>query len=108
MTNYMCAAHINKKMSYYCDIGVSICLRCFTKNPLYVMGKALSGELPCMQTGLVTKGNNFCIILFDLLYDETLPEMCVYIQEIICSWVGGGQILSFMNWPPLRWVTKRK
>ena len=30
----------------------------------YVMGKELLGELSCMQTGLVTKGDNFCDCLF--------------------------------------------
>ena len=39
---------------------------------VYAMGKALSGELSCMGTGLVTKGNNFWNFLFASLDYEAL------------------------------------
>ena len=39
-----------------------------------MMGKALSGELSCTLTGLVSKGNLFHDFLFASLAGKTLPK----------------------------------
>ena len=53
-------AHLYKSTESYCcqfDVGWAWAshFQVFTPKILYVMGKALSGELSCMLTGLVTR-----------------------------------------------------
>ena len=57
------------------------------------MGKALSGELSCMQTGLVTKGNNICGILFASLNGIAHSKWGLFFKERICSYGGGNSFL---------------
>ena len=51
-----------------------------------MMGKALSGELSCMQTDLVMKENNFYDFLFASLDDKARPKLGLLLMERICSW----------------------
>ena len=50
------------------------------ENIIYVMGKVLSGELSCLWTDFVTKGNNF-----DYILNITLLKWGLSLQERICS-----------------------
>ena len=41
------------------DVGVGVTLKSFTIRFFYMIGKVLSGELFCAQTGLILKRNIF-------------------------------------------------
>ena len=43
-----------------------------------MMGKGLTDELSCMRTGVVTKGNYLCVLLFASMDDKTLQKAGPY------------------------------